>query len=179
VIEILKEISKNNKNLRLIIPECRIVKGGQCVLQEVRPLGFNVHLIPDCSVGYFLPKTEAVLMGAETVHVDGSFINTIGSKQIACSASKNQIPVYVACESTKIDEDSLYGTHRKMIWRDMEVTKEEVGNANFCADYPLGVCVPSIYVTGYITDIGVIPPTAIWSIVWCEAENRRLNKEVR
>jgi len=63
--------------------------------------GIHTTLIADSEIGTFVPQMNLVLMGADRLVEDG-FVNKSGSLPLSLTARFFNIPVYIACETTKI-----------------------------------------------------------------------------
>jgi translation initiation factor 2B subunit (eIF-2B alpha/beta/delta family) len=62
--------------------------------------GIKINLIVDAAVGYFIPKTDLVLVGADSISED-DFVNKIGTFALGVLARRHKKPFWVAAEETK------------------------------------------------------------------------------
>jgi translation initiation factor 2B subunit (eIF-2B alpha/beta/delta family) len=79
---------------------------GRIQATRLKKCGFNVSLISDTSMGSFLKKSEAVLLGADCISED-YFINKSGSLLIAELCRSYSIPLYIISDSRKIVSRNL------------------------------------------------------------------------
>lgn len=61
-----------------------------------------LSLITDAQADIFLPKCQAVVVGADSVLADGSILNKAGTALLAWAAHGRDIPFYVVAETLKI-----------------------------------------------------------------------------
>lgn len=164
----LIELAKNRSELLVIVPESRAIAGGARFLEELLPQGLNVNFIPDAAIEHGLELSDAALFGVETLRADGSFLNTIGSRMIARLAGTMGVEVYGATDLMKLDRRS-YGGHRpepairsydKVLTAALEI--QGIENVNTSA--PELEVIPPILTTGFMTEYGIVPPAAIWTL---------------
>ena len=155
-----------------VIEVCRLLKddGLRMIVTEARPLGEGRQLterlsawrvpttyITDAQMGLFVAQADAVLVGADSVLVDGAVVNKAGTYPLALAARDWGVPFYVCCESFK--------------WRgpdDPPPELEEMAPAELgTPDWP-GVTVRNVYfdrtparlVSAWIDETGVRWPPA-------------------
>jgi translation initiation factor 2B subunit (eIF-2B alpha/beta/delta family) len=61
-----------------------------------------VTLIADCAVPTIIDAVDAVVVGADSILPNGSFINKTGTHALAILANQKLVPVYVLCDTSKI-----------------------------------------------------------------------------
>lgn len=164
---ILKKLGERGRKIRLIVPESRSLDGGRPIVNEATTYGHTVVFIVDMAFSHFLPQSEAVLIGAETIFANGDCWNTVGSYPIAVLAQQHHIPFYVPTEFIKIDARSFTGQQKSI----------QPHNYAAILNYPTSLKqpdlvsviapdldrVPASLITAYITPHGVMPPGQIWS----------------
>jgi translation initiation factor 2B subunit (eIF-2B alpha/beta/delta family) len=64
--------------------------------------GWQITLIADAAVGFFMPHARLALVGADSVRADGSVVNKVGTYPAALAARAAGVPVYAVCETLKI-----------------------------------------------------------------------------
>ncbi len=128
---------------------------------ELQQEGVKHALIADNAAGYFMSRGEIdmVIVGADRIASNCDVANKIGTYEKAVLARENEIPFYVAAPVSTFDNAISDGTKIKIEERDTEeVTKifdyvpEEVRNPAFDVT-------PAKYVTGIITEKGMVKPT--------------------
>ncbi len=75
---------------------------GRAFSEELRAEGLNVDLVEDADAPAALDGATLFLIGADTVFLDGTVCNKIGTTGLAEAAKALQIPVVVACEIVKL-----------------------------------------------------------------------------
>lgn len=126
----------------------------------------SVTLVLDNMIGSIFTnenysKPDCVVIGAESICVDGSLIAVNGSLNIALIAYLSEIPFYVISQSMKIDISRKSFTSFKptlyedsLIWRS---SPDEVGIVSSTLE-----AIPANYITGgYITERGLLNPDEI------------------
>ncbi|MDT2557078.1 hypothetical protein P7D63_20560 [Enterococcus raffinosus] len=91
------------KNFKVICTESRPLRESRKAIGYFQELGIPVTLITDASVYEFLPQCDYVIMGADSMDVDGSVANKMGTAQIAKLAKACKKDVYIASELYKLD----------------------------------------------------------------------------
>ena len=153
---VLNLLEKNKDfNLKIFVLESRPLLEGRKTAKFLSKY-FNTTLIIDAAMGKFLEQTDLVLIGVDSVLRDGSIINKIGSYPLTALSKLNNIDVYAVGDSYKYNLRSHYG-HEILI---EEKLSSEVFNIN--EDTNMDVLnyyfevIPSEYISGIISDLGVI-----------------------
>lgn len=92
--------------------DCRY---GAAMHQELEKSGIISRLIKDTEATNYLPGTDLVLLGADTLFYDGTLINGFPSRELAAAAASSQpsVPVIALLESIKISRQTLAGRLQK------------------------------------------------------------------
>jgi ribose 1,5-bisphosphate isomerase len=75
---------------------------GRAFSEELRAEGLNVDLVEDADAPMALDDATLLLLGADTVFLDGTLCNKIGTTALAEAAVARSMPVVVACEIVKL-----------------------------------------------------------------------------
>ena len=127
---------------------------------ELKQEGIKHAVIADNAAGYFMREGEVdmVIVGADRIASNHDVANKIGTYEKAVLAKENGIPFYVAAPISTFDESISDGKKIKIEERDAEeVTKifdyipPEIRNPAFDVT-------PAEYITGIITEEGIIKP---------------------
>ena len=139
-------------------PRCQ----GLLTSWELKQEGIENSIIVDNASGYFMQKGEIdlVIVGADRIAKNGDFANKIGTYEKAIIAKENNIPFFVAAPETTFDKSIKNGSQIVI----EERSKEELIYINDKRIMPEWVSVknpafdvtPKSYVTGYITEHGII-----------------------
>ncbi|OYT26639.1 MAG: ribose 1,5-bisphosphate isomerase [Candidatus Altiarchaeales archaeon ex4484_96] len=166
VVHILKRAHAKGKRFMVYATETRPRLQGHITAKELIDEGIPVTLIVDSAACLTMheKKIDKVLVGADTVYVDGDVINKIGTSQIALCAREHDIDFIVAVESIKFSPQSLMGSVVKIEERSLDEVWDR--------PYPgLDIFNPAFDVTDsrlvekIITELGLMPPEAVYQVV--------------
>jgi ribose 1,5-bisphosphate isomerase len=159
-LEIFKKARMVGKTFSVIVTESRPGLEGHTTASELSKFGIPITLIVDSAAGYMLKGVNTVIVGADSVLADGSIINKVGTYLVALAAKDQSIPFWVATETFKINPSSLSiqpvieeGPPSEVI--DLKRFK------NLKVRNPYFDITPPKYVTGVITEKGILKPQAI------------------
>lgn len=129
-----------------------------------RQSGIAVTLITDAEADIFMPQCQALVVGADTVLVNGDVINKAGTALLAWAAHGHNVPFYVLCETLKFSPRIWNGDLEQLEEKEAEEVMDQpiegVKVRNFYFDRT-----PSHLVTNLITDRGIIDPGEINRVV--------------
>lgn len=157
VIEILSRL----KPRRVIISEGRPLGEGLAQARELRSAGIAITFITEAQMALFVQEADAVVVGADTILPDGSFINKIGTRLLALAAKDAGVPFYAVTETLKVAAPSEPVPFAPEEGRLREITSArwlEVRNVIYEST-------PRRLVTAYVTEEGLLKPTRIGSYV--------------
>ena len=157
VINILKEAKKQKKKFQVFNTETRPLYQGRKTSFELAKAKIPTTMVVDLAAGDVLDKGGAIpaanlmIIGADAILKNGSIINKIGSEMFATLAHKNKIPVYIATDSWKFTNHSVKIEERsfKEVWE----TAPNIKIRN-----PAFETVPAKYITGIISELGILTP---------------------
>lgn len=98
---ILLKSLKNDREFEVFCLESRPVLEGQDFAVSLAKAGIQTTIITDAMMGKVLPEVNMVISGADRLYESG-FVNKVGSLPLAATASKLNVPFYLACETDKI-----------------------------------------------------------------------------
>ena len=167
-ISVIIEAHRQGKMIEAYATETRPRYQGYITARKLAEAGVPVTLIPDTAVRTVMEDIDLVVVGADAVSANGSLVNKIGTSQIALAAEEAGKPFYVAAESYKFSPATLLG--------DEVVIEErpagEVVPAETLASWsrvrvanPSFDITPAEYITGIITEQGIIPPESAYLIL--------------
>lgn len=102
VADVVRALYAKRQLTRIIIPESRAIDGGRRYLEALDDLEVAIQFLPDAALDYAVSKSDAVLLGAESISRDGGVLNTVGSVLSARSANVRCIPVYGVADLFKV-----------------------------------------------------------------------------
>jgi translation initiation factor 2B subunit (eIF-2B alpha/beta/delta family) len=115
---------------------------GELLAQELAEENIFCQVFSEASINDLLTRTDIILLGADAVLSNGSLVNGYPSLALAQAAfaSSKAIPVYTLCETIKFASDSS------------PILEEGCD------------MIPGIYLTGIITEKGVVKPASLRNI---------------
>jgi len=162
--KIIIEQSKRVSGFKVACTETRPLFQGRITAKNLAEAGLDVTFVTDSAAPGFIAgkgsfPIDAVFIGADQMTINGDAINKVGSWSIASAAIAAGKPVYVVSSILKLDLTTAY----KPVEIEMRSGKEIWDEA------PKGVTVynPSFemiesrFITGYMTEIGVISPSEL------------------
>lgn len=169
VNQFLKRLGEEKRQMTVYIPESRIINGGFPYVATALEGGFKVHFIPDAALMYNLRQCDAAFFGAETFYADGTAFNTLGSDMVGLICREYHVPLYVLTPLIKLDTRPLTGHARKPVMNDAGdkmksagFNPEQMAQIDFLS--PELVPVPPAFITAFITEEGIIPPTGMFGV---------------
>ncbi|UCE37768.1 MAG: S-methyl-5-thioribose-1-phosphate isomerase [Thermoplasmata archaeon] len=162
---------QNGKKIFVFVDETRPrLQGARLTAWELQNEGIPHALIADNAAGHFMQKGEInlVIVGADRITNNGDFANKIGTYEKAVLAHENNIPFYVAAPITTFDFSLENGKDIPIEERGQEEVLI-IGQRNIAPDQtrarnPAFDVTPKKYVTGYITEKGIITAEDISSL---------------
>ena len=139
-----------------------LLQGSRLTAWELAQEGIRHKVVVDSACGHLMRKGEVdlVMVGADRVCVNGDFANKIGTYGKAVIAKELGIPFYVAFPETTFDRGCACGEEIPIEERGEEEVLEIGGNrishTKSRAFNPAFDVTPGEYVTGYITERGIL-----------------------
>ena len=155
---------RNGKNVFVYVDETRPRLQGMLTAWELLNEGIDHVIIPDNAAGYFMWQgdIDLVIVGADRIALNGDFANKIGTYEKAVLAKENGIPFFVAAPITTFDPNIKSGNDIPIEERSEEevlcVEKPIPPPKGSRAKNPAFDVTPHKYVTGIITEYGIIYP---------------------
>ena len=156
---------EQGRKLHVYVDETRpLLQGARLTAWELMHAGIPCTLITDAAAGVLMrqAKVDVVLVGADRICANGDFANKIGTYGLAVLARHHGVPFYCAAPWSTVDATLADGDLIPIEQR----APEEVTTIAGRPTAPPGVAVlnpafdvtPARYVTGYVTDRGVVQP---------------------
>jgi S-methyl-5-thioribose-1-phosphate isomerase len=151
-------------------PRCQ---GARLTAWELREERIDYAVIADNASGFFMARgdVDMVIVGSDRIAENGDVANKIGTYEKAVLAKENGIPFYVAAPTSTIDWNCPSGKHIPIEERDeTEVLgimgRDENDHIKRIFITPKGTkarnpafdVTPSRYITGIITEKGIVKP---------------------
>lgn len=162
---VLLHADEADKDIHVWVDETRpLLQGARLTTWELKKAEIPFHLITDSAAGSLMKtgKVDMVVVGADRVTANGDTANKIGTYPLAVLAKENEIPFYVALPLSSFDLDSESGDDIAIEERDEEeitfLGKTQITPKRTDAYNPAFDVTPNKYITGFITEKGIIEP---------------------
>jgi len=170
-VNIIKKAWESGKHIEVFVRETRPRFQGHITAKALASAGIPVTLIVDSAARFFIKDIDLVVVGADTVAVNGAVINKIGTSELALVAKESRVNVLVGAETYKFDPKTVSGELVKIEerdWREIisEARLKEIGNIK--VRNPAFDVTPPQYIDVIVTERGVIPPQAAFLIIQSE-----------
>ncbi len=161
---IIEGARKVGSSFKVVCTETRPLLQGRITARALLDAGLNTTLIADSSAeSYIIGKggfpVDVIFIGADEITVHGDVVNKIGSWGIALASYYANKPMYVVTPILKLEPD----TARNLPEIEMRDGKElwEDAPAGLNLYNPAFELVSAKYITGYITELGVLKPNEL------------------
>lgn len=162
---VIRAAHEQGKKIHVYATETRpFLQGARLTAWELVQEKIPATLITDNMAGYVMRQgwIDAVIVGADRVTRNGDVVNKIGTYQLAVLAKAHGIPFYAALPLSTIDLSLGSGAEVEIEQRDAKEVTHVLG----ARIAPEGIDVinpafdvtPNEYVTGIITEKGVVTP---------------------
>jgi len=145
-------------------PRCQ---GASLTSWEFMQEGVPHKIIADNAAGFFMRRGEVDLciVGADRIAANGDVANKVGTYEKAVLAHANRIPFYVAAPTSTIDRHCRTGDHIPIEERDEDevhyMAGVRISPRGARAANPAFDVTPARYITGIITERGILKPTEL------------------
>ncbi len=154
--------------LTAVIPEARSLAGGQHYLDDFLSIPIHLRLIPDAAICWALRQVDLVLVGAETLSMEGGCFNTIGTELLARLATQAGIPFHVVSLLLKVDRSIGSDGERTIAMLDFAKTVNLgrlPAEADLDCSFPDLDYTPPELITGVVTELGILTPAQLRAAV--------------
>ena len=174
---------EEGRNFHVFADETRpLLQGSRLTAWELMQAGVDVTLICDSMAAQVMRegKIQLVLVGADRIAANGDVANKIGTYSLAVLAEAHEIPFYVAAPASTFDLSVPNGDHIPIEQRPSEEITAGFGKPTA----PEGVktynpafdVTPAHYITGIVTEHGILRPPYTESIEAQIAESAEVKK---
>ncbi|MFH0884997.1 MAG: S-methyl-5-thioribose-1-phosphate isomerase [Candidatus Micrarchaeota archaeon] len=154
---------KMRKRFSVICFETRPRWQGRKTALELARAGIDVTISVDGGMNLFMKKADIVIVGADSVTSRGDLINKIGTSTLAHIARMNDVSFYSAAELYKYSPMTIFGTREKIEERDPREVWEKPPKGVKIRN-PAFEATAAKYISGYITESGVVPPQSFFAM---------------
>jgi len=168
-ISVMKRAFEEGKDIKVIVTETRPRWQGKITAKELAGYGIPVIYVVDSAARHYMKMTDKVVMGADSITVNGAVINKIGTALIALTAKEHRVWTMIAAETYKFHPETMLGQLVEIEMRDPHevIPKEELETwpKNIEVWNPAFDVTPPEYIDVIITERGIIPPGAAIDIL--------------
>ncbi|WP_319506230.1 ribose 1,5-bisphosphate isomerase [uncultured Methanolobus sp.] len=167
-LSIIKTAFDQGKDISVIATESRPRRQGLITIRELNDHGIPTTLIVDSAVRLTMKEVDLVVVGADSISVNGALINKIGTSQLAMAAQEARRNVIVAAETYKFSPRTLLGEMVEIEDRssdeviDAEILREL---PNVKVKNPAFDVTPAEYIDLIITEVGAFPPAMAFTVI--------------
>jgi len=170
VRSVLEKADNRNIDFKVFNIETRPVLQGRIAARKLADAGINVTMCLDSAAPFVVSRRsgrdldiDLVLLGADSISLNGSAINKTGGYGISLSAFYEKIPVYIITSILKtkrgfndFTDIPIETRSFKEIWPEAPIG---VNIMNLAFDV-----IPSEFITGFITEFGILKPEEIKAV---------------
>jgi ribose 1,5-bisphosphate isomerase len=164
-LAIIKTAFKQGKRIKAFVTESRPMRQGLISARELSRAGIPTTLIVDSAVRHFIRDIDKVIVGADSIAANGAVINKIGTSQIALVAHEARVPFFVAAESYKFHPGTLVGQLVEIEEREPSEIVDPRRFPRVKIRNPVFDITPPEYVDLIVTERGIIPPQAAYTVI--------------
>lgn len=177
VWRILKRAKAQGKSFSVMVTESRPANEGLWTVTEMDKVGIPVSVSIDACIGEMVPMSDAVFVGADAISSHGYSLCKVGTYPTALVAKAHGVPFYIAADTLKFDSSTLLG----LPFRVDPIHRHEVLTSGEYSDHVQVVGhlfdeTPPELVTAIITEIGLVHPTACFTVMTQMRLSRRLSE---
>jgi len=164
-LSVIKTAFRQGKDIKVFATEARPRYQGHITARELTKEGIPVTLIVDSAVRVFIKDIDKVIVGADSIAVNGAVVNKIGTSQLALIANESRTLFFVAAESYKFHPATVLGELIEIEERDASEVADPRDFKGVKIRNPVFDVTPPEYVDLIITERGVMPPQAALMLI--------------
>jgi ribose 1,5-bisphosphate isomerase len=167
-MSVLKKAHDMGKGIKVYCDETRPKFQGHKTAATLAAYGIDTTLICDSACRVTMASADKTVVGCDAITVNGALVNKIGTSQVATIAHEARVNFLVAAETYKLDFKTLKGELVDIEERDYtEIASKEWMSHNPKVKFinPVFDVTPPEYIDFYITEKGIVPPGAIFSLM--------------
>lgn len=168
VLAVLKDVGKK---IKVYVAESRPLFEGRKMAAALAESGIETVLTTDAAIGYMLKEADAALVGADSILMNGSFANKVGTLQLACTSKFLGKPFYVVSTTWKALPTLEYPEEEHAA--EEVLPAEAPPTQKIKVRNPYFEVVPAELVTAYITEEGVLKPSQIVELIEARLKKHR------
>jgi ribose 1,5-bisphosphate isomerase len=173
VENILIKSHASGKKFKVFNTETRPLFQGRITAKNLLKKNISTTMVADSAASFLISESsgknvmiDVAFLGADAILPDGSVINKIGSYGIALSCYHTKVPLYIVSPLLKYDPTGLIKIEirpEEELWPNRPKALKII---NFAFDK-----IPAEFITGIITEFGIIKPLAVKRTVLMNYKN--------
>lgn len=175
---------EQGKDIHVLVDETRPrLQGSRLTAWELQQRGIPFDLIADNAAGHFMRtgQVQIVLVGSDRTAANGDVANKIGTYKLAVVARENGVPFYPVVPTSTIDLSLDNGDLIPIEERDEDevliVGGRSIAPDGITARNPAFDVTPHRYVTGIVTEAGIVYPPFVKNLREAVAAAQQINWE--
>lgn len=156
---------EQGKEIHVLVDETRPrLQGARLTAWELQQRGISFDLIADNAAGHFMrtSQVDIVLVGSDRTAANGDVANKIGTYKLAVVAKENGIPFYPVVPTSTVDlalaNGDLIPIEERPPEEVLKAIDRPIAPEGISARNPAFDVTPHRYVTGIVTEVGIIYP---------------------
>ncbi|MDT8306944.1 MAG: S-methyl-5-thioribose-1-phosphate isomerase [Anaerolineae bacterium] len=156
---------EQGKNIHVLVDETRPrLQGAMLTAWELEQRGIRYDIIADNAAGHFMRtgQVDIVLVGSDRTAANGDVANKIGTYKLAVVARENGVPFYPVVPTSTIDLELENGDLIPIEERPQDevlcIAGQRIAPEGSTARNPAFDVTPHRYVTGIVTEVGIVYP---------------------
>lgn len=142
------------------------LQGANLTSWELTQEGIDHAIIADNAAGHYMKsEVDLVIVGADRIATNGDAANKIGTYEKAVLAKENGVPFYVAAPMSTFDPrvsgEKDIPIEQRGESEVLRIGCERIGPAGARALNPAFDVTPARFITGFITEYGIIKPSKV------------------
>ena len=164
-LSVIKTAFKQGRDIEVFATESRPWYQGHVTVKDLAKEGIPVTLIVDSAVRVFIKDIDKVIVGADSIAVNGAVVNKVGTSQLALIAHESRALFFVCAESYKFHPATVLGELIEIEERDPGEVADPEDFKGVKIRNPVFDVTPPEYVDLIITERGVMPPQAALMLI--------------
>ena len=163
----MRVAKRQGKRFFVFVDETRPrLQGANLTSWELMQEGIDHAIITDNAAGHYLKsEVDLVMVGADRIASNGDTANKIGTYEKAVLAKENGIPFYVAAPIStfdpRISSEKGIPIEERSQKEVLRIGSQSIGPKGAKALNPAFDVTPARYITGFITETGIIKPSRV------------------
>ncbi|KIO19890.1 hypothetical protein M407DRAFT_16068 [Tulasnella calospora MUT 4182] len=153
------------RRFNVVVIDSRPLLEGKALLASLTSASIPATYALLSSLPSLLPTVKTVILGAHALHANGSLYSRAGTAIVAMMAKSHQVPVIVCCETYKFSDTVLLDSFMKNEIAPNPTTGLTDTDRSLQALSPLYDLTPHTNITAVVTEVGLIPATAVPTVV--------------